>query len=248
MMQIRYFKEYSRFLNRDMEFKMYGHAGRLCLVVPCQDGRFFEWEDRHMFELVQDLIDQGRIQFVTVDSVDLESWSSFDTTTPRMEKQENWVQYVMQELLPSAKAKAGKDAGESVMVMGASMGAFHAGNLFFRFPDTFTQVLALSGLYDMSPYFYDGNVDFNAYQNNPCGYLSNMDPAHGYIPKYNRAQAVFVVGQGAWENECAADLRKLADICWNKGIQVQTDFWGYDTPHDWPSWERQIREYLPQMC
>ena len=60
----------------------------------------------------------------------------------------------------------------------------------------------------------------------PCGYLSNMDPAHGYIPKYNRAQAVFVVGQGAWENECAADLRKLADICWSKGIQIQTDFWG----------------------
>lgn len=27
-MQIRYYKEYSRFLNRFMEFKVYGHAGR----------------------------------------------------------------------------------------------------------------------------------------------------------------------------------------------------------------------------
>ena len=27
-MQIRYYKEYSRYLNRDMEFKVYGHAGR----------------------------------------------------------------------------------------------------------------------------------------------------------------------------------------------------------------------------
>lgn len=26
-MQIRYYKEYSRFLNRFMEFKVYGHAG-----------------------------------------------------------------------------------------------------------------------------------------------------------------------------------------------------------------------------
>lgn len=246
-MQVRYFKEYSNYLNRDMEFKMYGHDGPLCLVIPCQDGRFFEWEDRHMFDLVSDLIEQGRIQFVTVDSVDAESWSSHGPTDHRMDMQENWVQYIMNELLPSALYKAGKSPEEGVMVTGASMGAFHAGNLFFRYPDRFRKVLALSGLYDMSPYFYDGQVTYNAYQNNPCGYLSNMDPNHDYIPKYNSAQAIFVVGQGAWENECAADLRKLADIAYNKGIQIQTDFWGYDTPHDWPSWERQIREYLPRM-
>ena len=248
IMQIRYFKEYSQYLDRDMEFKMYGHAGRLCLVIPCQDGRFFEWEDRHMFEILSPFIDAGRIQFVTVDSVDLESWSSYEATAPRMQMQENWVQYVMNELLPSAHYKAGKPENEPVMVMGASMGAFHAANLFFRFPDTFTQVLALSGLYDMSIYFYDGNVDFNAYQNNPCGYLENMDPGHDYIQKYNAAQAIFVVGQGAWEHECSVDLGKLADVCWRKGIHIEPQFWGYDIPHDWPSWEQQIQVYVPQMC
>ena len=70
-MQIRYFREYSQNLDRFMEFKMYGHAGKMCFVFPCQDGRFFEWEDRHMFEQVEDLIDQGRIQFCTVDSIDV---------------------------------------------------------------------------------------------------------------------------------------------------------------------------------
>ena len=34
-MQIRYYKEYSRYLNRDMEFKVYGHAGRPILIFPC---------------------------------------------------------------------------------------------------------------------------------------------------------------------------------------------------------------------
>ena len=33
-MQIRYYKEYSRFLNRFMEFKVYGHAGRRDFPVP----------------------------------------------------------------------------------------------------------------------------------------------------------------------------------------------------------------------
>ncbi len=163
-MNVRYFKEYSSFLNRDMEFKMYGHAGTLCLVLPCQDGRFFEWEDRHMYDQVSDLIEQGRIQFVSVDSVDLESWSSYGDSPSRMQMQENYVQYIMNELIPSALYKAGKPQDEAMMVLGASMGAFHAGNFFFRYPGRFKQVLALSGLYDMSRYFYDGTILADIYR------------------------------------------------------------------------------------
>ena len=51
-MQIRYYKEYSRFLNRFMEFKVYGHAGRPIVIFPCQSGRFFDWEDRNMCNAV----------------------------------------------------------------------------------------------------------------------------------------------------------------------------------------------------
>lgn len=245
-MEIRYFKEFSSRLGRDMEFKMYGHAGILCLVLPCQDGRFFEWEDRHMFELMGDLIDQGRVQFVTADSVDLESWSSYGPSDGRMTMQEAWVGYIMDELIPSALTKAGKSHDEPMMVMGASMGAYHTANLFFRFPGRFVKALALSGLYDMSRYIYDGNFDENFYKNNPLGYMENLtDPA--MIEAYNRADARFVIGQGAWENECLEDTRKLADLFWRKGIHCSTYFWGEDTPHDWPSWERQIREYMPQM-
>ena len=78
-MQIRYFREYSHYLDRFMEFKMYGHAGKLCFVFPCQDGRFFEWEDRGMFELVKDLIEEGRIQFCTVAHYRCENTDVFGT-------------------------------------------------------------------------------------------------------------------------------------------------------------------------
>ena len=246
-MQIRYFKEYSSCLGRDMEFKMYGHAGPLCLVIPCQDGRFYEWEDRHMFDLVSDLIGAGRIQFVTVDSVDAETWSSFGPTSQRMHRLEDWNRYVMDELIPSALFKAGKPQDEQMMVMGASMGAYHAVNLFFRYPGRFSRLLALSGLYDMSRYVLDGDFTYEFYINNPLGYLENLSPDHELIDLYNRADARIVIGQGAWENECLEDTRKLADLFWRKGIHVDTCFWGYDTPHDWPSWERQLREYLPRM-
>ena len=36
-MQIRYYKEYSRYLNRMMEFKVYGHAGRPVIIFPKSD-------------------------------------------------------------------------------------------------------------------------------------------------------------------------------------------------------------------
>lgn len=246
-MKVEYFKEFSSYLNRDMEFKMYGHDGLLCLVLPCQDGRFYEWEDRRMYSQVQDLVDAGRIRFVSADSVDKETWSSFADSTSRMAQQENWVNYIMNELIPSALDKAGLPQDTPMMVMGASMGATHAANLFFRFPHRFSKLLALSGIYDMSPYIYDGNYDGNFYQNNPMSYLPNMAPDHDYISQYNRGQAVFVVGQGAWENECQNDLHKLENTLKNKGIHAEVNFWGYDIPHDWPSWERQIRLYLPQM-
>ena len=47
-METQYFKFYSPALNRDMECKVYGHAGRPVLFIPCQDGRFFDFENFHM--------------------------------------------------------------------------------------------------------------------------------------------------------------------------------------------------------
>ena len=61
-MQIRYYKEYSRFLNRFMEFKVYGHAGRPIVIFPCQSGHFFDWEDRNMCNAAAPWIDSGKLQ------------------------------------------------------------------------------------------------------------------------------------------------------------------------------------------
>ena len=41
LMETQYFKDYSPALGRDMECKVYGHAGRPVLFIPCQDGRVF---------------------------------------------------------------------------------------------------------------------------------------------------------------------------------------------------------------
>ena len=50
-MEIQYFKEYSPALGRDMECKVYGYAGKPVLFIPCQDGRFFDFENFKMTDV-----------------------------------------------------------------------------------------------------------------------------------------------------------------------------------------------------
>jgi hypothetical protein len=33
-----------------------------------------------------------------------------------------------------------------------------------------------------------------------------------------------------------------------KGLRPELDLWGYDVPHDWPSWRNQIARHLPRFC
>ena len=51
-METYYCKSYSNSLNRDMEMKVYGHAGRPILFIPCQNGRFYDFENFHMAEVL----------------------------------------------------------------------------------------------------------------------------------------------------------------------------------------------------
>ena len=59
-MEIRYFKHYSSCLDRDMEFKVYGHAGKPVLFIPCEGGRFYDYEDSGMIDHWTQWIQEGR--------------------------------------------------------------------------------------------------------------------------------------------------------------------------------------------
>ena len=75
-MEIQYYKQYSHKLNRDMEWKVYGHAGRPVLFIPCQDGRFFDFENFKMIDVWAPFIDAGKVMVFSIDTVDGETWSN----------------------------------------------------------------------------------------------------------------------------------------------------------------------------
>ena len=77
-MHTQYYKEYTPALQRDMEFKVYGHAGLPFIVFPCQDGKYFDFESRGMIDTVQNYIEEGRLQLFCIGCVDEETWSAKD--------------------------------------------------------------------------------------------------------------------------------------------------------------------------
>ena len=100
-MHTAYYNEYSYHLDRMMEFKVYGHAGRPCLVFPAQSGRFYDFENFGMVGAVQELLEQGRLQLFACDSIDWETWAAFDRECRgRIERHEAYARYITEELAP----------------------------------------------------------------------------------------------------------------------------------------------------
>lgn len=248
-MEMQYFNNYSYCLNRNMEFKVYGHAGRPVVFIPCQDGNFYDFENFRMIDHFAPYIEDGRIMVFAIQTIDGETWSNLDGDKRwRIERYEQWIHYVTDELVPFIRQMVNErngwtgDAG--LMIYGASMGATHAANLYFRFPYIFDRLLALSGVYNID-FAWNGYMDDLTYNNSPAHYLKNMPADHPYIKLYNQKKAIICVGQGPWEMVNYTD--ELNDIFKEKGINVWVDYWGNDVNHDWPWWYKQVEYFLPKL-
>ena len=248
-MEIRYMKHYSGHLGREMEFKVYGHSGKPVLFIPCQGGRFFDFEDFHMAEHWAPWIESGRCTVYSIDTIDNEAWAALQADKRwRIENHERWYNYVIEEMVPTIRHLSGERNGfdQPIMTFGCSMGAMHAANLFFRRPDIFDSVFAISGLYDSEEFFGD-YMDDLVYNNCPVHYLNGMPWDHHYIDMYNHRKICIVVGQGAWEEPLVASTLRLKEVMARKGIHGTVDLWGHDVDHNWPWWYKMVANYLPWL-
>ena len=237
-----YYKEYSPTLERDMELKVYGHGGKPVLFIPCQNGRFYDFENFHLTDIWQPYIDDGRCTVFSIDTLDNETWSDPNGDGGwRSWRHEQWMYFIFNEIVPFIRAMRGD---QKVIAYGCSLGATHAANLFFRRPDLFDGLLALSGIYTAS-YGFGGYSDERVYLNSPVDYLAGMTPGHPFIEDYNRGRGIIVVGQGAWE--IPDTTFRLRDIFEEKGIGVWVDVWGHDCAHDWDWWYKQTAYHIPHL-
>ncbi|MCD7736469.1 MAG: esterase [Lachnospiraceae bacterium] len=232
-----------------MECKVYGHKGRPVLFIPCQDGRFYDFENFHMTDVWAPWVENGDVMVCSIDTIDQETWSNPGGDPRwRIGRYEQWIRYITDELIPFLRQLANDCNGWSgypgVMVFGCSLGATHAANLFFRRPDLFDGLLALSGIYS-AEYGFGAYMDDLVYANSPIHYLGGMSREHPYISLYNLKKAVICSGQGPWE--MPDSTRTLQRILEDKGIHAWVDLWGTDCSHDWYWWYRQTEYFVPYL-
>jgi esterase/lipase superfamily enzyme len=243
-MNIEYHHWWSSHLGQEMELKVYGHSGKPVLVFPAMGGRFFEFEDFGMIDATWRFIESGKVQFFTVDSIDNQSWANeWAHPADRAKRHEDYDRYITQEVVPWVRELLG--APLNLITTGCSMGGYHAGNFFFRHPDLFDGVIALSGLFQLRMFVGNYSDDL-VYFNSPLYYLPSLaDPF--YLERYRKSNIIICTGQGAWEEAMVADARAMEKILKDKDIPAWIDFWGYDVNHDWPWWQKQLPYFLNHL-
>ena len=227
----------------------YGHWGRPVLAFPAEAGRAWDFENNGMVAAVADLIDAGRVKLYCVDSGDASTWSDRALPTEeRARRHDGYERWVMDAVVPWIERDCG--GAPELAAVGCSLGAYHAVNLALRHADRFPLGIGLSGNYDPTTWHGWGEPGPTTYFHNPMAYVANL---HGEHLDWLRARLtlLLVVGQGAFEVDPTGALpstRALAARLADKGIRHELDTWGGDVPHDWPSWQRQLRHHLPRFC
>ena len=178
----------------------------------------------------------------SINSINADSWLH-PSMLPHHKaiRQGQFNHYVFSEVIPYIKSRTSFDT--PIFVSGASLGALHSVNLFFKRPDLLNGVIAMSGDYDLSSYtkgFWNDDVYFNS----PLHYVPNLNDHHTLSAIKQSHHIHLYAGSGDYEAPDAT--RRFSEVLWNKGIWHDIDIWGNDMKHDWPTWRAMLPYILSE--
>jgi esterase/lipase superfamily enzyme len=236
-MHREYHKWFSPRLHREMALLVFGHSGLPLIVFPTSMGRFFDYENRHMIDVLGPKYEDGRIQAFCVDSVDSESWYNKAVhPAQRAARHVEYEQYLLHEVMPLIRAR---NASTELAVTGCSFGGYHSVNFALRHPDIVTQCVSMSGAFDIHQ-FVNGYYDDNCYYNCPPDFLPGLNDQR-ILEQYRKMRMVL----GTGENDiCLGENRRLSGIMNAKEIPHWLDVWGDGADHEWPWWEKMTAKYF----
>ena len=231
---------YSPSLHKNMEIVVYGHYGDALLLFPTAGADYLEYERFHLIGALKPFIDSGKFKVFSINSINNESWLNRHMH-PRHKsiRHVEFNNYVINEVVPFIKQKTSQ--GTPIFNSGASLGALHSANLFFKRPDVFAGVIAMSGIYDLS-YYTDGYHDEDVYFNSPMQYMYHINDHYWLSHMRNSPHIHIVCGSGSYENPDAS--RAFSAVLASKAIPHELDVWGHDMPHDWVTWRKMLPHYL----
>jgi esterase/lipase superfamily enzyme len=246
-MNRRHLSLHAPLVGADLDLIAYGHFGRPLLVFPSQQGHAWDYENNGMIDAVADLIEAGRVKVYCVDSLDSLTWQADDVPLEeRARRHGAYEDWIVNHVAPWIHEDCGGPT--EIMLTGCSFGAYHSANLALKRADLFPLAIGQSGVYDVSVVGW-GERGEAVYFNNPMDYAAHLHGDHLDWLR-GRVSLLLVCGQGQWEDTTGSleSTRRFAGLLMDKGLRVELDLWGYDVPHDWPSWRAQIAHHLPRFC
>ncbi len=231
-----YHKWQSDNLGREMELLVFGHAGARAVVFPTQSGRFYDWEDRGMIDSLSTHLANGWLQLFCVDSVDPESWDN-GSVQPRQRASRHlqYQDFIMKEVLPFSESK---NNNPFVIAAGASFGAYHSVNIALRYPEAFSRVVAMSGIYDISPWT-GGYDDDLVYQGNPLEFIRWMDD-NEQLARLRKLDMIVTIGR---DDPAFGENQEFSNSLWGRGVWHAFRVWD-GWAHDWPYWHEMVLHYI----
>ena len=220
-----------------MEMLVFGHSGKPLIVFPTSMGRFFDYENRHMIDVVRPQYENGLLQAFCVDSVDAESWyNKAIHPAQRAARHIQYDQYLVDEVVPFVRAR---NANSELSVTGCSFGGYHSVNFALRHPDIVNDCVSMGGAFDIHQ-FLNGYYDDNCYYNCPPDFLPNLNDSW-FLDRIRRMRFVLATGE---TDICLEENRRLSGIMMAKGLPHWLDVWGEGAGHDWPWWERMVQKFF----
>ena len=228
-------------LGIDMPIVTYGDRGHPLLLLPTAQADYLENERFWLVKAIEKHIFAGRVQVFSIDSINKHAWMNRNVPVhEQARRQALYAGYIEDEVVPFVRNACGNPHAR-LGISGASFGAFHAANQFFRRPDLFDTLIAMSGFYDLEPDYTRGFVNDDVYFNNPVSYISNIHDGDS-MHLLHHSQIHVVTGQGAYESPKSS--RQLSEVLAKRGIPHNLDVWGHDVNHDWPWWRKMLDHYV----
>jgi esterase/lipase superfamily enzyme len=151
-------------MSRDFEMLVFGDARGFRCSLSHLFGRHTQNKDFGLIDACAPFIDSGKITIYLPGLGDLDGFYNKKIhPADRIRAHNAYERVIVDDVFDFARRECCMSPGR---VSGASLGAYHAANIAFRFPDAVSHLISLSGAFEISD-FFDGYHDENIYFNSP---------------------------------------------------------------------------------
>ena len=161
----------------------------------------------------------------------------------RMQRHAAYERFILDTLVPFIREDC-RWPNAPITAVGCSLGGTYASLFALKHPETFPQVLCMSGRYMMTELTKENSGEL--YFNNPLAFVPGLSgDALDRIRKHTHL--TLVCGRGPYEEGCIEETIALGNLLQHKQIPSVTDIWGRDSRHDWDYWQKQVVMHLPRV-